>query len=84
MQGVGVLLEGGGLAALEAPDVGDLGVLLASGGFVGAGVAAEGDDGVAGVEDLVDVDAEAVPLGGASGEDAVDDGLGSDVGVPSA
>jgi hypothetical protein len=81
VEGVGELLEAGDLAVGETPDVDELGVLGAACGLVGAGVAAQDDDGVAGVEELMGRGGEVVPLAGAAGEDAGGDGLGPDVGV---
>lgn len=81
MQRVRVLLEAGDLAAVHPPDMGDLGALGFVRGLEGPGVAAQGDDGLARVDQLVHLDGEALPLRGAPGEDAGEDGFGPDVRV---
>lgn len=61
--------------------MGKLRVLRLAGRFVSAHIASQGDDGVAGVEQLVDLDAEPVLLADAEREHAIEHGLGADIGI---
>ena len=81
LQRIGILLEAGRLSAFDPPDVRELRVHAFPGRLESSGVAAQRDDRVAGVEDLLDGDGESVPFANAAREDTLRHRVRPDIGI---
>jgi alkanesulfonate monooxygenase SsuD/methylene tetrahydromethanopterin reductase-like flavin-dependent oxidoreductase (luciferase family) len=81
LQRVDILLERDGLAVGDPPDVRELRVHGLAGGLAAAAIAAQRHDRVAGIEDFLDGDGEAIPFADAACEDAFRHRLRPDIGI---